>query len=87
MGSIVGLATRLSEAITAGTLTVRVTINGSPGTLTLVHTGGLGSQVIQATGIDNYVAGDLIGIQYQTNAGFLPVTADLEAWLQVVEVA
>jgi hypothetical protein len=85
-GSIVGLCTRLSEAITAGTLTVTVTINGVAGTLSLVHSSGSGSQVTQVTGIDNYVAGDLLGIQFSTNAGFLPTTADLEAWLQVVEV-
>jgi hypothetical protein len=85
-GSIVGLGTRLSEAVTAGLLTVTVTINGTPGTLSIAHTSGTGGVATQATGIDNYVAGDLIGIQYSTNAGFLPITADLEAWLQVVEV-
>jgi hypothetical protein len=87
-GSIVGLSTRLTEAVTAGTLTVAVTINGAVGTLAVVSTSGSnpsGGQATQATGVDTYVAGDLIGVQLTTDAGFLPVTTDLEAWLQVSE--
>jgi hypothetical protein len=87
-GSIVGLGTRLNTPITAGALTVRITINGAPGTLMAVHTAGansMGAQVVQPTGVDDYVAGDLIGTQYATSAGFQPISADLEAWLQVVE--
>lgn len=84
-GSIVGLSTRLTEAITAGTLTVSVTINGAPA-LTIVHTTGSDGEVAtQNTGIDTYVAGDLVGISYSTDGFFLPITTDLEAWLQVVE--
>jgi len=89
VGSIVGLGTRLNTPVTAGTLTVTITINGVAGTLAAVHTAGgnpSGAQVTQPTGVDDYVAGDLIGIQYATSVGFLPITADLEAWLQVVEV-
>ena len=88
-GSIVGLGTRLNTPVTAGTLTVRVTINGVAGAITATHTSGgnpSGAQVTQPTGVDDYVAGDLIGVQYATSVGFLPTTADLEAWLQVVEV-
>lgn len=80
-GSIVGLSTQLTEAITAGTLTVTVTKNGSPMTLSIVHTSGSGSQATLAAGINTYVAGDLIGIQLTTDAGFLPVTTDIEAWI------
>jgi hypothetical protein len=84
-GSIVGLSTRLTEAITAGSLTVTITKNGTPVTLSLIHTSGTGSQTTQAAGIDTYVAGDLIGIQYATNSGFLPITTDLDAWIEVSE--
>lgn len=84
-GSIVGLSTRLTEAVTAGTLTVEVTINGSPTSLTLAHTSGTGSQFTQAAGIDSYVAGDLVGIRITTDAGFLPNTTDLEAYIQLFE--
>jgi hypothetical protein len=86
-GSVVGMSTRLTEAITAGTLTVTLTKNGVAGTLSIPHTSGVGSVSTQAVGIDTYVAGDLIGIQITTTAGFLPVTTDLEAWLEVVEAA
>jgi len=84
-GSITGLGTRLTQAITAGTLTVRVTKNGSPGTLSVVHTTGTGGNATQAPGIDTYIAGDLIGVQLTTTSGFLPNTTDLEAWLEMLE--
>jgi len=84
-GSIVGLATRLTAAITAGTLTVTVTKNGNPCVLGIVHAGGTGSVATQAPGIDTYNAGDLIGIRFTTNAGFLPLSLNLEAWLEVLE--
>jgi len=87
-GSVVGLSTRLTEAITAGSLTVKLTKNGVAGTLQVVHTSGgnpSGGQTVQAAGIDTYVAGDLIAVQLTTNAGFLPITTDLEAWLEISE--
>ena len=86
-GSIVGLGTRLSQAVTAGLLTVTVTINGVAGALSIGHSSGVGDEATQATGIDTYVPGDLLGIQYSTDAGLLPAgVIDLEAWFQVVEV-
>lgn len=87
-GSVVGLSTRLTEAVTAGTATVRVTINGAAGTLNVVHTSVLnatGGQSTQQAGIDRFVAGDLIGLSVTTDAGFLPITTDLEAWLEIEE--
>jgi hypothetical protein len=84
-GSIVGLGTRLTQAITAGTLTVVITKNGVAGTLSIAHTSGTGSAATQAVGIDTYVAGDLIGIEITTTSGFLPNTTYFEAWLEVLE--
>lgn len=87
-GSIVGMATRLVSAMVAGTLTVTVTKNGAAGTLTIVSTSGgnaSGGVATQAAGIDTYVAGDLIGIQLTTDAGFLPLSDNIEAWLEVAE--
>lgn len=87
-GSIVGIATRFSGTVTAGQATVTITKNGAAGTLNVVSTSASnqnGGVAVQATGIDTYVAGDLIGVQITTNAGFLPVTTDVEAWLQVQE--
>jgi hypothetical protein len=84
-GSIVGLVAQLSEAITAGQLTINITKNGTPITFNAVLTSGTGAQATQAHGIDNYVAGDLIGVTITTDSGFLPVTTDLEVWVQVSE--
>jgi hypothetical protein len=87
-GSLVGLRTRLTEAITAGTLTVQATINGVAATLQIVHTAGSnpnGAGVTQLSGIDRFVAGDLIGIWLTTTAGFLPITDDIEAYLEIEE--
>lgn len=89
-GSIVGLTTRLSEAVTAETLTITVTINGTEGTLSIAHTAGAnpsGGIATQAPGTaDNYAAGDLLGVSITTTGGFTPVTTDIEAALQVAEV-
>ena len=85
-GSLLGMSTRLNEAITAGTLTVTVEINGVATTLLLAHTAGVnptGGEVTIAAGVDPLVAGDLVGITIVTTAGFLPVTTDLECWLDI----
>jgi hypothetical protein len=87
-GSIVGLATRFTEAITAGQATVIVTKNGVATALQVVHTnaanqtGGIATAAIAAI---TYVAGDLIGMTITTNGAFLPLTTDVEAWLQLSE--
>jgi hypothetical protein len=88
-GSVVGIGSRLTETITAGTLTLAVSINGAAGALSLVHTAGSnpdGGEAFQLPGVDDFVAGDLIGILITTDAGFLPVTTDLEATLELSDV-
>ncbi len=85
-----GLATRLSAAIAAGTLTVEVLKNGAAfaAPFTLVHTSGAnasGGVATAAPGVNTYVASDLLSMRLTTDAGFLPVTTDLEAWLECVE--
>jgi hypothetical protein len=88
-GSIVGLGTRLTEAVTDATgdsLLVTVTINGAGGTLEISHTSALnpsGGEATQAAGIDTFVAGDEIGVELTTLASFAPVTTDLEAILEL----
>ena len=88
-GSVVGLSTRLTEAITAGTLQAELTINGVViGPMIVVMTsilGATGSQLTRLPGVVPYVAGDLIGVNFTTSVGFTPTTTDLEAWLEVVE--
>jgi hypothetical protein len=88
-GSIVGMGTRLSEAITDATedsAVVTVTINGTPGTLGISHASGTnpsGGEAAQGVGVDSYVAGDLLGIQITTLGSFTPTTTDIEAWLEI----
>jgi hypothetical protein len=88
-GSIVGLSTRFTEAITdanAGSAVVTVTVNGVAGALSLSHSSGSnpnGGEAIQAAGTDTFTAGDLVGIQITTLGTFAPTTTDLEAWLDM----
>lgn len=85
-GSIVGLSTRLSEAVSAGALVIEVTINGVGTGFLIQHTTGTtGGQATQEAGLSNYAAGDLIGMRYSSTTGFAPLTCDVEAWLEVVE--
>jgi len=85
-GSLVGMTTRLTEAITAGQLDVEVTVNGVGTGFVITHTSvlnALGGIATQADGIDTYVAGDLIGFRFTTTVGFLPISTDLEAYADV----
>lgn len=83
-GSIVGINVRWTAAIAAGQATIIVTINGVAGTLSVVMVAPAQSaRATQAAG-DLYSAGDLIGVQLATNAGFLPADSnDVEVWLEV----
>lgn len=88
-GSIVGLATRFSNAITAGTATVAVTINGAATAVDIVHTSvsnPTGGSTVEPIGSVPYVADDLIGVEITTDvafaAGLLPA---IEAWVEVFE--
>lgn len=88
-GSIVGLSTRFTIAITdptASSAIVTVTINGVPGTLAIAHSSGSnpsGGQVTQGPGVDTFVAGDLLGIEITTLGSFTPTNTDIEAWMEL----
>jgi hypothetical protein len=88
-GSIVGLSTRLTEAITdatADSLIVKVAINDAAGTLAISHNSGgnaSGGEATQAAGIDTFVAGDEIGVELTTLGSFAPTSTDLEAILEL----
>jgi hypothetical protein len=87
-GSIVGMSTRLTNAIVAGQLTIKTSINGISAGFGIDHTNVLNSQggiAIQAPGLTPYVAGDLISLQLTTNALFAPLLNNVEASLQVHE--
>jgi len=84
-GHIVGLGTRLSQPITAGSLTVVVTINGVPGILDIAHTsvsnasGGVATQLVG----DDYSGNGLVGIQITTSSDFAPTTTRLDVWIEI----
>lgn len=89
-GSLTGLSWRFSETITAGQITLNVRKNGVAVTLAGVSTNASnqnGGQTSQAAGVDTFVAGDLFDITYTTDAGFLPITTDVEAVLDAVFAA
>ena len=68
------------------TLTATVTIGGVATTLSIVHTSAAnpsGGEAIVAAGVDAFAAAALIGIDITTDAAFLPVTDDLEAWIEI----
>ncbi|NIO41527.1 MAG: hypothetical protein GTO41_15940, partial [Burkholderiales bacterium] len=69
-----------------GTLTVEAAINGAGTGFTLVHTSGSnpsGGEATQGAGVTPFNAGDLVGFLITTDAGFLPITTDLEAWMEI----
>lgn len=84
-GSVVALVARFNGAITAGSAVVTMTKNGVVlGTFDLTLTVGTDEdQVVQAPGIDTYVAGDLLGMAISTSVDFAPNTIHLEAFPQV----
>ena len=83
-GSIVGLSARLTAALAAGDIGVTVTKNGVPQTLSVA--GGaafVSGRATQAAGIDTFLAGDKLGVEFSTGAGTAPTNADLEAWIDL----
>jgi hypothetical protein len=89
-GVLTGGLIRLSTAVTAGTLTIRVKVDkGAPATVaTIAVTSASGTNInIPLVAFTNALdVGDLITVTYQTDAGFLPdATMDIEVGLEVQE--
>lgn len=83
-GSIVGLRTRLTAAVTAGSATVAVSVNGVAVAVSVVlGIGSTGAGAVAAPGAVPFAAGDLISVLISTTAGFLPNTTDIGAWVEV----
>ena len=78
-GSIVGAAYRMDNTTAAGTLTVKVQVNGSDVWTPFSITSGSpqGDRATQYINTDAFVAGDEIKVVLVTNAGFLPTTRDI----------
>ena len=85
-GFVTGMVVVLNATITAGSLTVEVTKNGTAmgGALTSVITSGLGSiiSLTDSLGVPFNTA-DNIRIRITTDAGFLPITVDMAVTLDI----
>jgi len=82
-GSIVGMSTRVNKTWSDGMVTLTITINGGDGTLTLVLDGTSQTYVVtQATGIDTYAPGDLVGVHLTTDEDFNGFFADVAVFVQ-----
>jgi hypothetical protein len=88
-GSIIGVTASLSGNVTAGVLTLDVTINGTatgfqaliPGVYTLPEKRGYS---LQEYGVKRFQAGDTIGVKITTDGSYAPTTLDLLAEVLLV---
>lgn len=79
-GIIVGLTVDLSAASTGGQLTVGVTINGTEvAATTQTITTATAARAIFDRDAVKFNAGDKLGVEITTNAGWTPETAELAA--------
>ena len=77
-GLIVGLTVDLSAASTGGQLTVGVTINGTEvAATTQTITTATAARAIFDRDAVKFAAGDKLGVEITTNAGWTPETAEL----------
>jgi hypothetical protein len=78
-GSLAGIAIRASTGVTAGSITVRPTINGSGNFMTAVLNTSTPQTAFSTQPKDNSVfnAGDLIGCTVTTSSDFTPVGANI----------
>ena len=85
-GSIVGIAVKSNDARTAGSLTVKPTINAVAGSITAVLDGDNMTATFtqQDGGTDVFAAGDNLGATIITTAAWLPVTADVDVVVGVI---
>lgn len=85
-GTIRDIGWRLSSPVTAGSLTINITIDGAPIVLAGISTSGSnpsGGQASQDAEIANFAAGSLIGMTYTTDGLFAAAGAVLEATINV----
>lgn len=71
-GSIVGIAAKLKQAITAGSVTVLVLANGSPTGASLVMTLDSPTLVTFSAGAHTFTAGQLITLELDVSSGQTP---------------
>ncbi len=85
-GWVVGLAYNISTALAAGTLSLRVIVNGA--NVWTAHNGLTSGSpttdvATQAIGTDAFSQGDSLGVEFVTSAAFAPTTMDVSCVLYV----
>lgn len=84
-GSLVGITASVSPGF-VGKVSFVITINGAPGALALtLHSGSLDGHAASAPGLDEYRAGDIIGVQFSTSPDFIGDGASAFAMLSIYE--
>lgn len=86
-GSIVGASYRMDGTLSAGTLAVRATVNGSNvwTAHSLTSASPQTDYTSQPLGTDAFIPGDTVGVELSSNGGFLPTTRDIivTLWLAI----
>lgn len=89
-GSIVGISWIYAGPIDAGTLTVLITKNGSPVTLSSQgssSTNENGGVASQAANVDTFVAGDLLGMAFTSSEDLDPAATLSSCFFEIIEIA
>lgn len=82
---IIAMTASTDTAVTAGSLSVGATVNGTENAnTTLTVTSGTNATLKVQRGKASGVAGSRLGCEITTAAGFLPITADLTAVVYVL---
>lgn len=78
-GSVIGVSVATNDSRAAGSLTVDVTVNGTVTGLQAVLDGSNADyhSATQMKDTDTFSAGNRIGVKITTDAGWLPITADV----------
>ena len=85
-GRVIGITISAQSARTGGTATFTASKNATQGTLSAVLDAA-NPQFVTATqkSGDTYAAGDRLTIRGDTDVGWLPITAEIVAWLEVID--
>jgi hypothetical protein len=81
-GKVIGLSVRSNADLTAGTSTFTAKV-GSTAAGTAVLSDTVQSKISTFAAPLAFAAGDLLSVTQATDAGYLPVTADSQAWLLI----
>lgn len=82
-GTVVGIAWGLSAASTHTAGSLKCTVGGTAsGTAVAIDGGGTAGVGDETTPV-SFAEGDKLGIKITTDANWLPVTTDLQAWLLI----